>query len=150
MRNKIIGFFIILFLASCGEPSIVLSLEHQFDNGIWNKFQELKWELKTPDGQKPLHLTLEAEIDDNFTAESLNFQLITESQAGETLNQAFELPIDSFSISPDKLDDIKKISISLKNAGTFNLGTSYSIELVSLMPYLDTPGIQKISLVFKN
>lgn len=139
---------ILLFLmASCTQLSTKEQLvNHSFENSVWQKFEEIVWDSINIQGNNLKYLQLEMEIESDFQAELISFQLIVESSDGELRNQGFDIKKDDFIIS--NLEGKKVLSYKLKEAGSFKPKSIYHIELVSLMPHLSTPGIHQISFKF--
>jgi hypothetical protein len=141
-------FILLLFLmASCTQLNTKeQQVNHSFENSVWQKFEEIVWDSINIQGNNPKFLQLEMDIESDFRAELISFQLIVESSDGELRNQGFDIKKDDFTIS--NLDGKKVMSYKLKEAGRFKAKSIYHIELVSLMPHLTTPGIQQISFKF--
>ncbi|MBN2745345.1 MAG: hypothetical protein JXR34_01335 [Bacteroidales bacterium] len=140
---------ILIFAVSCSQPEEIV-LEKSIENGLWNKFTPLVWDSVVIPDQGPYQLVLEIEKDSRFVSEQLIFQLISESHSGEMRNQVFELPIANFEVGEHQGPNLQFLRKDLESAGNFAANGVYHIEFISLMPYLETPGVNKIRLIFRK
>jgi hypothetical protein len=148
MKARVIFLFLLLFaLASCNKPE-AQRLEHVFSNSSWHKFTEMQWDIDFPKGDAEYILSMELVVNERFKEENIRVQLIVESKEGESRNQGISYPLSAFSQKEENEALSNTLTKDLSIAGKFKAGSSYHIELVSLMPHLDTPGIEQLSLVF--
>ena len=149
MKIKIFAIFLLLTaLVSCQFTSKEITLNHPIPNGIWNKFAPIAWDLQIPEGKRNFEAFIKIETGENFSSEKVRFQLLITGSDGEERNQAITLLPKTMEASLQENGN-QILLQKLPTAGTFKAGVHYQIELVSLMPYLETPGIQKLQLIFK-
>jgi hypothetical protein len=148
MKFKWFFYFLLLISLGACNPPQKQRLEHEFTQGVWNKFSNMQWDITFPEGKTIYELSLELQIGEKFKEETIRVQLIVEGEDGESRNQGISYPISAFKEQSMEGEQRKQLVKSLPTAGNFKAGTTYHIELASLMPHLDTPGIYKLSLVF--
>ncbi len=149
-RSVFVLLLAILIFAGCSSQPGEIALEKTMENGVWNKFTPLTWDSVVIPAHGPYQLVLEIEKDSRFVSEQLIFQLISESHSGEMRNQVFELPIANFEVAEHQDPNLQFLRKDLEAAGSFAPNGIYHIEFISLMPYLETPGVHKIRLILRK
>lgn len=147
MKTKILVLFVVSLLISCNSDPIFTTF--QFDNNSWNKFQPVQWDVQIPSREKPFLLRIDFQIDNDFSEESIDFQLVIEDSDGESRVQSFQISVANY-LTENANNQLKTINYPLHSLGDFVAGHSYHIELTSLMPRLETKGIKELSFILEK
>jgi len=144
-------FVLILLISSCGKQAKFVHNFEMNDKG-WEKFNNLHFTQNSFVKNKAYSVNLDLVIDENYTESSFEFQLLIESEEGESWNKVFAIPIKdkegNFLI--EKKNGVFNYHILLLKAKYFNEKGNYSFEVVNLNPKLVTKGIKKISFIFEG
>lgn len=150
MRKIISIFILIVLFSSCKNEEIT----HNFkitDQG-WGKFQNLTFSLDKLTPNKPYSVQMTLEINQSFSEEMFIFQILIESDEGESWNQIFSFPVKDkngdFLITPQGGKIV--YNFVLYKAKYFNEKGKYSFEIVNLNPKIRTSGIEKLSITFRR
>jgi len=150
MKKTLTILVFLVLISGCKNQEI--SYEFEMKPQGWGKFQNLSFSSNSFNSKKAYSLHLWLEINDSYSENTIDFQLLIESEEGESWNQVLSLPIKNkegkFLIKPKQ--NKMTYDFILINNKYFRKGENYSFEIVNLNPKINTKGIEKISLCFKQ
>ena len=147
MKNIYVLFFgiLVLSLSACQKSRIVLS--KQFDNDIWNSFDDV--ELKTKiDNSKTYQINIIISVSKDFEPSYFSFGFSQNSEEGESVYSNYKVPIKDANrkFLEKSVDGFYKYNIVVRKKAVFNSKGEYSFKFENIMDKYDMKGVHLIGL----
>lgn len=152
LKRKYFALFgLLILMVSCTHDQAFV---HKFDmkNHGWGKFSNLEFHQGSFVQNEAYSLQLDLVIDENYRESLFEFQLLIESEEGESWNKVFSIAIkddDGNFLAENNNGTLIYHEVLLKTK-YFNEKGNYSFEVVNLNSKIITKGIKSIAFIFEK
>lgn len=96
---KKLSLLLVVLTVSTGCKKTV-TLEHTFENGLWKKFEPVRFQFPSPNNSSPYHIQLIVNYQENFPSPDLPLYITLKSPAGDERIQEKRIWLKSLDHKP--------------------------------------------------
>lgn len=148
-RSVLLIFLVSIMWTSCQQKP--QTFEFKMQDKQWQKFKPLEFDIVI-DKKEELHqISFDVEVSEQFREENIAFQLLYETEEGEEGMYHFNFPLRDSDLKIDLAsgDSCARISKVLVPKMLFKGPQKYHFQIQSLMPRLNTSGVEMIQIQIK-
>ena len=143
MKKMVLLLAVIGFLAAACNNNKPVSQTHKFKNGVWERFDFLKFELPVENITAPYDISVDLHFTSGFPAESLYVNVVMTTPSGEERIKDYNLTVkdQNGNFLGTKTDGVYHLSVPIRKGIRFNEAGICKFEIENLMPKYITSGI---------
>lgn len=148
MKKMMILLAVIGFLAAACNNNKPVSQTHKFKNGVWKRFDFLKFELPVENIKATYDISVDLRFTSGFPAESLYINVVLTTPSGEERIKDYNLTVKdrNGNFLGTKTDGVYHLSVPIRKGIRFNEAGICKFEIENLMPKYVTSGIVEFGI----
>jgi gliding motility-associated lipoprotein GldH len=148
MKKIVLLLAVIGFLAAACNNNKPVSQTHKFKNGVWERFDFLKFELPVENIKATYDISVDLRFTSEFPAESLYVNVVMTTPSGEERIKDYNLTVKdrNGNFLGTKTDGVYHLSVPIRKGIRFNEAGICKFEIENLMPKYVTSGIVEFGI----